>query len=123
MLGDAVAATAVGAAADGRLRGWDRGRVSQRWPGIGGTAHGNVDVLEDFAGRDAARTVGGENEIVAFLAGVFAADGIDEGKRRVKLLGGDEEARAISCPSTGHSFHKYSSFGGGRNSKTQNFGF
>src|ERR1700756_3561453 len=95
MSGEAGAAIASGAAADGRLRSCGCGRVGQRWPGIGGgAAHGNVDVLEDFPGRDAAGTVGGENEIVTFLTAVFAADGVDEGKGRVKLLGGDEEARA-----------------------------
>jgi len=80
--------------------------VGQRWPGVAGTSHGNVDVLENFAGRDATRAVGGADKIVAFLAAVFAADGVDEGQRRVKLLGGDQEARAIGCPFTGHSFHK-----------------
>src|ERR1700751_3864923 len=87
-------------------RGFVRAGVSQRWPGVAGTSHGNVDVLGNFAGRDATRAVGGVDEIVTFLAGVFAANGVDEGQRRVKLLGGDQEARAIGCPFTDHVFHK-----------------
>ena len=87
-------------------RAFVRAGISERWPGVAGPSHGNVNVLEDFAGRNATRTVGGVDEIVAFLAGVFAADGVDEGERRVKLPGGDQEAGAIGFPFTGHMFHK-----------------
>jgi hypothetical protein len=50
-----------------------------------GVHHGNVNVLENFTGCDALYAVGGKNEIIAFLSGVFAAETVDEGKRCVKL--------------------------------------
>ena len=89
-------------------------RMGQGWPGITGTPHGDVDVLENFTGCNALRAIARKDQIVAFLPRVLASDGVDEGEGRVELPGPHEKARAVSCPLISHTFHSAASFGGGR---------
>jgi len=76
-------------------------------------AHGNIDILENFTGSDALGAVTGQDQVVTFLPGVFASDGVDEGEGRIELPGFDQKTCAIGCPFTSHTSHWSSSFGGG----------
>ncbi len=68
--------------------------------------HGHVDVFENLPGRDAAGSVGRQNQVVAGLAGVFATEAIDKREGLIQLTGANQEASAIGCPFTKHSFHR-----------------
>lgn len=63
-----------------------------------GWSHGDVDVLEDLARRDALQAVGRFDEVVAFLSVMFASEGVDEVERFGQLLGLDQKARAVRLP-------------------------
>ena len=60
--------------------------------------HGDVDVLEDAARRDAEDAVGGFDEVIAFAAAMLAAEVIDEAERGAELFGFDEEASTVCGP-------------------------
>lgn len=79
--------------------------MHRRGPGHVGLVDGNVDVLEDFARGNASGSVRGENEVVAFLSGVFTTDAVNENERRFKLPSFDQEASTIRGPITGHFIH------------------
>ncbi len=51
-----------------------------------------------MAWSDAAQTVGGFDEVVAGLAGMFTAEAVGENKRFSQLTGVHEETRAVDGP-------------------------
>lgn len=59
---------------------------------------GNVDVFEDGAWSDAAKTQRRLDEIVTWDAGVFAAERVGEEERFGELTGAHEETRAVYGP-------------------------
>jgi len=70
-----------------------------------GRIHGDIDVFKDLARSDALKAVGGLDDVVAFLSGVFAAQWIGEGERGVELNGPDEEAGAVGFPIVNETAH------------------
>src|SRR5579863_7446755 len=88
-------------------------RFERRRPGVAGGAHGNVNVFEDLAGRDALQAVGRFDEIVAWASGVLAAERVGEDERCVELFGFNQEAGAVNLPVTGGTTHCVDPRGGG----------
>ena len=73
----------------------------------------NVNVFEDRARSDAAKTQRRFDEVVARQAGVFAAQSVGEKKRFGELTGAHEETRAVDGPCT-FNIHKFLTPQGGR---------
>jgi len=72
--------------------------LDRRGPAFIRQAHGDVHILEDQPGCDAAAAVGGFNQVISRLASVFPAECIDEEQRFGKLSGFDQETRAVDFP-------------------------
>jgi|HubBroStandDraft_4_1064222.scaffolds.fasta_scaffold358450_2 hypothetical protein len=62
------------------------------------SGHGDVDVLEDAARGYAEHAIEGFDEVVAFAAGMLAAEMIDEGETGSELFGLYQETRAVRLP-------------------------
>lgn len=67
--------------------------------------HGDIDVFKNLAGSDALEAVGGLDEVVAFLSGVFAAQGIGEAKGCIELNGLNKEPGAVRFPIANETAH------------------
>jgi hypothetical protein len=74
------------------------------WEGCGGKARrstgakrfeGHVDVFENGLGGDASHAIGGLDEVVAALAGMFPAKRVGEDQGLGKLTGTHQEAGAV----------------------------
>ena len=83
------------------------GRLLDRWLArrcfIGISAglvrgHQDIDVFEDTARSDAEDAVEGFDEVVAFAAGMLAAEMVDEGETGSELFGFYEKTRAVRLP-------------------------
>ena len=72
--------------------------MGTRGPIAAGRSHGDVDILKDGAWSDAARAVGGFDEVIAALAVMFPAEHVDEGERLGELSGADEKTRTVDHP-------------------------
>ena len=66
--------------------------------------HGDVDILEDLAGRDADDAVAGLDEVVALAAAMMAAERVDKAETGIKLFGFDQKASTVGDPFGGR-FH------------------
>ena len=58
----------------------------------------HVNVLENFAGRDAQNAVAPFDEVIAFAPRVFTAENVGKGEAGGELLSLDQEACAIGDP-------------------------
>ena len=74
---------------------------------------GYVDIFEDGAWSDAAKTRSGLDEVVARKTGVFAPESVGEQERFGELPGAHEETRAVDGPCT-FNIHKFLTPQGGR---------
>ena len=74
---------------------------------------GHIDVFEDGAWSDAAKTRRRLHQVVAREAGVLAAQSVDEVERFGELTGAHEETRAVDGPWI-FKIHTSSPLGGGR---------
>ena len=74
---------------------------------------GYVDIFEDGAWSDAAKTGRRLDKVIAREAGVFAAESVGEQERFGKLTGVHEETRAVDGPCT-FNIHKFLTPQGGR---------
>lgn len=84
-------------------RVWELGFVCLRYLRFacltfGERGHGDVNVLEDAAGRYAENAFRGFDQIVTFASAMLAAEVIDEGKSRVELFCLNEKASAVRLP-------------------------
>jgi hypothetical protein len=66
--------------------------------------HGDVDILEDLAGRDADDAVARLDEVVALAAAVLPAERVDEAETGAELFGFDQKASTVGNPFGGR-FH------------------
>ena len=78
----------------------------------GGSLQWHIDVFELSARTNAAEPFRGLDNVVARLAGMFAAEGVGKSERLGQLTGSNNEARAVNVPCTFH-LHKTSPLGGG----------
>ena len=60
--------------------------------------HRHINVFEKLAGMNPAHTFAGLDEVVAGVAGLFAAEGVGKDERFGKLTGVHEETRAVNGP-------------------------
>lgn len=67
---------------------------------------GYVNVFKNFPGSDTTGSIGGQNQVVAGLARMFASETIDKREGLVKLPCLNQEACAICRPITQHSLHR-----------------
>lgn len=75
-------------------------------------SEGHVDIFEDGAASNVAEAVAGLDEVVAGLAGLFAAERVGKDERLSELTGVHEETRAVDGPLTSN-IHNASPLGGG----------
>jgi hypothetical protein len=76
----------------------DHGRLSQTMRIA--VAEGHVDIFEKDLCGNAANAVGKFDQIVADLAGMFAAERVAEAERFGELTGADEKTSAVNIPGT-----------------------
>ena len=74
--------------------------------------HGNVNVFEELARRDAHNSVRRFNEIISGVAAVLSTEGVEETQRSVELFCMNQKPGAIGLPLT-CVFHEFT-HGGGR---------
>ena len=74
----------------------------REWPRIFGAIKRYIDVIEDRSRGNAARSIGGEHQVVPWAAGVLSSETVDEGERMVELLGANQKASAIRRPIVQH---------------------
>jgi hypothetical protein len=86
-------------------------------PSIVCQTHGHVNVFKNQPRRDAARTVGGLDQIVAGLAAMFATERVDKEERLGELSSFDQETGAIDFPCCRSFSHVHLPFGGRENEK------
>src|SRR5882724_2419809 len=77
----------------------------------GGCLQWHIDVLEQSARTNAAEPFRGLDNIIAGVAGMFAAEGVGKNERLGQLTGSNNKARAVNGPRTFH-LHKTSPLGG-----------
>lgn len=78
----------------------------------GGCLQWHIDVLELSARTNAAEPFRGLDNVVARLAGMFAAEGVGKSERLGQLTGSNNEARAVNVPCI-FNLHKTSPLGEG----------
>ena len=72
--------------------------LKQGWGGASGGAQRYVNVFEEMARSDTAQAIGGLDQVVAGLSGMFAAEGVGEDERGGEFTGVHEEASAVGGP-------------------------
>ena len=90
-------------------------------PSIVCQTHGNVNVFKNQPRRDATRTVGGLDQIIAGLAAMFPAERVDKEERLGELSSFDQKTRAIDFPCCRSFSHVHLPFGGRENEKAFRF--
>ena len=83
-------------------------------PSIVCQTHSHVNVFKNQSRGDAARTVGGLDQIIAGLAAMFPAERVDKEERLGELSSFDQKTRAIDFPCCRSFSHVHLPFGGGR---------
>ena len=71
-----------------------------RWPVLVGGADSYVNIFKNGARGDAARAIGGFDQIIADLTAMFPPQCVHEHERLGKLFGSDKKSRAIDLPLT-----------------------
>ena len=86
-------------------------------PSIVCQTHGHINVFKNQPRGDAARTVGGFEQIIAGLAAMFPAERVDKEERLGELSSFDQKTRAIDFPCCRSFSHVHLPFGGRENEK------